>query len=362
MKKAFPRWVAGAAAASLCIGAVAAVPPAAASPSSTGAADVLSLLAQHGVDITGAYADELLEVDVSARSIDGDARLEGNELDAESDLAIIEETVYTAEVRVPQASDGAITVDSEFGDIAISLPEAGSGARVPLSDRVSSYAHDDGSTSVPIIRDNGFQILTVVDDQGAPESYSYKVELDGGRMELVDSGAVIVFGAQNEIVGTFDVPWARDDNGASLTTRYTVEGDVLTQIVEHRDAEGVSYPVLADPSYSSGVLSKSTVSSYSASNPGYKVSAWVSAAGRAALLVDSLLFSHEGWKILKANHPGYVLSGGKDRPTMKQQWDCHVTGWVAEWGSFDLETGRSSNPNWVSRIGTVWPASLVCNW
>lgn len=120
--------------------------------------------------------------------------------------------------------------------------------------------------------------------------------------------------------------------------------------------------MVADPNYSSGVLSKSTVSAYKASNPGYKVSAWLSAGGRTSALSAPWAFSQAGWGILKKNHPGYVLTGGKDRPTMKQQWDCHVAGWFAEWGSFDLETGRASNPNWGSRIGTVWPASLVCNW
>jgi hypothetical protein len=146
-----------------------------------------------------------------------------------------------------------------------------------------------------------------------------------------------------------------------VPTSYAVSADRLIQTIDHR-SQAIAYPVVADPNYSSGPFTKSTVSAYSASNPGYKVSAWLSASGRAVYLGQPGVFSAMGWGVLRDNHPGYVLSGGQDRPNMKQQWDCHISGGWAEWDSWDLETGRPSNPNWPSRIGTVWPPALICNW
>jgi hypothetical protein len=53
-----------------------------------------------------------------------------------------------------------------------------------------------------------------------------------------------------------------------------------------------------------------------------------------------------------------------DTPAMKQQWDCHVAGsWgqdgVSQNQSWDLELGRSSNPNWpLAAAGNVARAAL----
>lgn len=68
----------------------------------------------------------------------------------------------------------------------------------------------------------------------------------------------------------------------------------------------------------------------------------------------------EMWADLVAAHGAEI-----DTPSMKQQWDCHVYGNVAERGTFDLEAARSSNPGWPHLIlpsiamGEGWRA---CNW
>ncbi|MGN7862918.1 hypothetical protein ACTJI8_20270 [Microbacterium sp. 22303] len=333
-----------------------AVTPAYAESSELSDSQLLSLLQQHGVDTTSGLVDS------------GEAPAEGaasaratTDTPSGEDSQIVEEVYYTADVAVPASSDGDISVKSQFGDIEISLPDPGSDSRSEVSDRVSSFTHGDGSISAPIVRDNGVQVITVISSPDAPETYSYEVGLDGGRLQLEDNGAVSVYAADGSFVGGFAAPWATDNTGAAVPTSYSVSDGVLTQTVEHQNQD-VAYPIVADPNYSSGPFTKSTVSAYSASNPGYKVSAWLSASGRVVHVAQPGVFSAQGWGVLKANHPGYVLSGGKDRPTMKQQWDCHIVGGLAEWDSWDLETGRPSNPNWGTRIGTVWPPALICNW
>jgi len=274
---------------------------------------------------------------------------------------LLEEVVYTSEVVIPDESAGSIEVSSDQGaDFTFSMPDVGAAQREELAAGIDAFRHDTDVVSVTVTQTNGVQVVTLITDDSAPTTYSYDLELNGGEAVPVESGAILIFDAEGALEGVFEPAWAYDSAGNSVPTRYELDGSTLTQVVEH-DAN-TSYPVVADPKYTSGVLDKSDVSTYSSKNPGYKVSAWLSAGGRFVLGVDAIAFSTAGWNILKKNHPGYVLHGGKNDPTMKQQWDCHVLGGMLEWGSFDLETGRKSLPNWISRVGTVWPASKVCNW
>ncbi|PPF32607.1 hypothetical protein [Pseudoclavibacter sp. AY1H1] len=288
--------------------------------------EVLALLEQHGVDTDpGAAADEVTD---------------------------------PSEAELPAESTGEISVATSESAVTISLPESGLDEKNELTSSAASYDHGDGSTSVPIASPSGLQIVTIIDGPDAPTSYTYQFQTDGGRLEVVESGEVAIYDAAGDLVGAVDVPWAKDDSGRDLPTHYVVDGDSLTQVVDHTSVEGTVYPVVADPNYTNSIFTKSTVSAYSASNPGYKVSAYISAYGRLLYAGNSGQFSSVGWGILSSNHPGYI----NNKPTMYQQWRCHITGGFAEWGSWDLETGRSNNPNWVTRIGTVWPASKVCNW
>lgn len=50
-------------------------------------------------------------------------------------------------------------------------------------------------------------------------------------------------------LGTIDPAWARDAAGRSVPTRYEINGNVLTQIVDRR-AGDFAYPIVADPSWS----------------------------------------------------------------------------------------------------------------
>ncbi len=47
---------------------------------------------------------------------------------------------------------------------------------------------------------------------------------------------------------TIAAPWAKDANGNDVETFYTVNGDDLTQVVNHVNAS-VTYPIVADPTY-----------------------------------------------------------------------------------------------------------------
>lgn len=324
---------------------------------------ILSLLRDHGVTTEPSLFDGEQPAQTVRPSLGDDqvATLTEEPIDASVSEDLLEEIVYTSEVSIPNMSAGTIEVLSDQGgDFRFSMPDAGTAHREELTAGIDAFRHDPNVVSVTVTQTNGVQVVTLITDESAPTTYSYDLELDGGEAVSVDSGAILVFDAAGALVGGFEPAWAYDSAGNSVPTRYELDGSTLTQVVEH-DANTM-YPVIADPKYTSGVLDKSDVSSYSSKNPGYKVSAWLSGNGRWLLGLDAIAFSTLGWNILKKHHPGYVLRGGKDAPTMKQQWDCHVLGGMLEWGSFDLETGRKSLPNWITRVGTVWPASKVCNW
>lgn len=49
-------------------------------------------------------------------------------------------------------------------------------------------------------------------------------------------------------MATIGSPWAVDANGQSVPTWYEVDGDTVTQVVDHVGMQAV-YPVVADPEY-----------------------------------------------------------------------------------------------------------------
>lgn len=87
-----------------------------------------------------------------------------------------------------------------------------------------------------------------VENRDADDSYSYPVTVPAGNVLATtpDGGAQIV-DEEGVVKVSFEPAWAKDATGKSIPTRYTVSGNVLTQIVDHRETSDVTYPVVADP-------------------------------------------------------------------------------------------------------------------
>jgi hypothetical protein len=92
--------------------------------------------------------------------------------------------------------------------------------------------------------EQGFQLAAVIGDAGqGVQTYRFT----GKFLELLKSGYVVVRTGSmtGEPVAVIDPAWAVDANGAKVGSRYTVEGDLLTQV---SDISGSStFPVVADP-------------------------------------------------------------------------------------------------------------------
>ena len=108
-------------------------------------------------------------------------------------------------------------------------------------------------TSAPSIRSaipthSGLQQLTTLIDSSAPERYAYEIHLpSGASLEPSDDGGVQALRSDGSLLTAAAAPWARDANGLNIPTRFEIDGNKLVQIVDHRDAKNISYPVVADP-------------------------------------------------------------------------------------------------------------------
>lgn len=90
----------------------------------------------------------------------------------------------------------------------------------------------------------------VINTATAPSEYKFIVGDVNTKLSLNKNGSVTVKNAVGEQVNNILPPWAKDATGKDLPTRYTVEGNVITQKVNH---QGAQYPVVADPSFGCGL-------------------------------------------------------------------------------------------------------------
>lgn len=67
------------------------------------------------------------------------------------------------------------------------------------------------------------------------------------RLVLTTTAVAATIDARGAVKVVFEPAWAKDAAGVSVPAHYTVEGNTLTQVVQHRGASDVSYPVVADP-------------------------------------------------------------------------------------------------------------------
>lgn len=171
-----------------------------------------------------------------------------------------------------------------------------------------------------------------------PEQFEYMLDLpEGARLQEV-GGAILVFTSDDELLGGFTPPWAKDANGQDVPTAYEISGNKLVQIVRHQDAEGVEYPLVADPAYANGMIKR--VNHERWNKGGWEVQIEVTALARYTWLHNPSLVSQLGYKDLVEHHPRSMKIA-----TLRQPWDCHVTGLFGTF-KIDLESSRKSKPSW----------------
>lgn len=178
-------------------------------------------------------------------------------------------------------------------------------------------------------------------------------------MELLENGSVLITDSSDNFVGAVSPPWAKDAVGTLLPTHYEIEGETLTQVVEH--AAGISYPVVADPWLGVRLFYNFYRSNWRGD---YTYNGTVTAVGSAILgggggvggyLAGGIVFRDSGWAEWKALWPAIT-----NKATLRQQYDCHVMAGqigLLFTGPFNLERAQTNLPSWGNNV-----YSHHCNW
>ncbi|MBD7919895.1 MULTISPECIES: DUF2599 domain-containing protein [Cellulomonas] len=240
---------------------------------------------------------------------------------------------------VPQDAARDVVLSHASGPtLAVGLPSGETAdAAQTVTDGVVAFDNNDGSTTVPIVKDDAsVQILTIVHDATAPERYRYELDVPvGSRLQQEASGAIVVLTAAGALVGGVAPPWAYDATGAPVPTRFEIEGTSFTQVVEHLASE-TTYPVVADP-----FLGVAMVSSYrweTSTRILVTPTAWARAVypGNVA---GAPIAGNPGFDELRAKQTSSTYRN-RLGSSARNQYICHVAGAPFK-STWNLETNRA---------------------
>lgn len=300
-----------------------------------------SLLASpsHADEVGEDVLEALEQVEVSTLG-EGVHPLESN-LENSEELA--QGTAYVAdstEIVIPDSLNGDVTLSSEGGpSISVSLPNAGSGiSSTELENGMTSFDNEDGSSTVPVAKEDGsVQVTTVISSSNAPNEYIYQFNLPEGISISPHDGGANFVNAAEEVVGGIAPAWAVDAEGAQVPTRFKIEGETVTQIVDH---EGFEYPVVADPMWGTDLI---------------KSASWINRSGTVSLSIVPTGWNRfnlgfqpaisAGWKEALAKTPRTYVNkkwysrSSADTTPMYWQYRCHQVAAFAK-GSWNLEPSK----------------------
>lgn len=151
-------------------------------------------------------------------------------------------------ITIPMDASAGVLLDQGSDVVTIGLPNAAeASAGVADEDGLVHYDNPDGSTTVPLVREDGaVQITTLISDSSAPTRYEYPIVVaDGGQLIDAGEGFFAILDATGQPTATIAPAWATDASGRDVPTRYEQVGDTLVQVVEH--SADYAYPIVADP-------------------------------------------------------------------------------------------------------------------
>lgn len=163
-------------------------------------------------------------------------------------------------VTTPASAEGRVTVTASDGSgVTMTLPAAVDAAGTTSEAGTTVYpdaaAHTDLATQATV--DGGARALVTLKNAAAPTTQRFDLGLPDGATLIADGagGYDIVTsanGAGAVTRGHIDAPWAKDANGDSVPTSYSLDGSTLVQTIE--TGPDTAYPVVADPHYTWGII------------------------------------------------------------------------------------------------------------
>lgn len=174
--------------------------------------------------------------------------LSGEATTATTSGATVNVSAGTRQVAVSTDAAGQIRFDAGVGaPLKISLPKSKE-AKAKRGVSGVTFQGGDYSTVVSTKSDASVAVATVLENRQAPTRFEYAVEMPTGASLSTDEyGGAYVLGADGQsVLATVAPAWAKDANGRPVNSHYEVAGSTLVQVVAHK-AQGVAYPVVADP-------------------------------------------------------------------------------------------------------------------
>lgn len=249
-------------------------------------------------------------------------------------------SVGNTDVVLPADTSDALLFQAGEHVVEITLPAPDAAGDAELVDGVVSYDNADGSSTVPVPKEDGsLQITTVIDGPAAPTAYEYALELPAGY-ELLrgEEGEGVAIAAVNEsdLLGVFAAPWAVDADGRNVPTRYDIRGTTLVQVVDHSAA--YTYPIVADPWLGQELYYQPTLTSW---NGAFKVNATPREAGKTWSGI-STWWAHadEIKNKLAAYYPSRPASQ-RWNDNVQEQLYCHIAGLPYSLPQYNLEAART---------------------
>ncbi|WP_141756421.1 DUF2599 domain-containing protein [Micrococcus sp. HMSC067E09] len=268
------------------------------------------------------------------------------------------------EATLATEDGGAARLESMDGRTpALELDLVGSdefiGAAIDGDYGVVSYEHPDGFSYVPVLREDAtVQAHTVIEEADAPTEFTYDISVPTGGELVISGDSVLILDADEQMVGGVAPAWAKDADGRDVATHYEVDGNQLTQVVEHR---GAAYPVVADPWLGKNLFGHVyTDWTHGAMRVNANPSAWgklvwagVGVPGGPA--GGQAVLNTYGW--LEVWSRGADVRRALNKDSMRQQFECHALGspFAGEW---NLEKWRPNRTvHWSYGV-----AIHRCNW
>lgn len=235
---------------------------------------------------------------------------------------------------LPATGAEPVTTRGEDGtEVSIWLPTTAAVAEDYVAGQgVQLFDQGNGATSVPLVKDDGsVQILTIIDDAAAPESYSYRVDApEGSTLAVNEDGTVQITSATGEFIGGVAAAWAVDANGAPVPTNYQVDGTTLTQLIDH-DGGQFAYPIVADPWLGQDLYYQPWITYPS---QGYKVNVTPRAWGQQ-WAGPATWWAHRDEVVSKLGSNSWRWTN-----TIQEQFYCHIAGLPASLPTYNLESWR----------------------
>jgi hypothetical protein len=159
-------------------------------------------------------------------------------------------------VSIPGDAGGSIQLASAGGGLpmSIGIPGDASAKATHVGDLVVyDRAVKDADVAVKADKEGGVQALVSVESRSAPTSFAFPISLPpGGNLKKNADGSISI--SQTVVLsdgtaakletGFIDASWATDAKGRSVKTWFEVNGNTVTQHIQHQNA---AYPVVADP-------------------------------------------------------------------------------------------------------------------